>query len=85
LESISVRLGESLDSLALAQDSDDEHRPSSLTNMYSLTSVDDQMQPSHPLEPEPPLEPEIVMLSPPAVLPEEIEVISVRRCHVTIM
>jgi hypothetical protein len=73
LESISVRLGESLDSLALAQDSDDEHRPSSLTNMYSLTSVDDQMQPSHPLEPEPPLEPEIVMLSPPAVLPEEIE------------
>ncbi|XP_011404648.2 PREDICTED: protein prune homolog [Amphimedon queenslandica] len=73
LESISARLGESMDSFALAQDSDEERNktPSpnaSLSNLAdrSISSIDDP----HPH----PLEPQVIVSSPAAILPQESDV-----------
>lgn len=80
LESISVRLGESMDSFALAQDSDDEHSKTyspnpSLTNLCSISSIEER----HTLEGAPippPLEPEVIVstgaMPTPAILPDEV-------------
>lgn len=85
MESISARLGESMDSFALAQDSDEENArnrtPSpntSASNLAdrSLSSIDESNTGSHPSAHPHPLEPEVIVSSPAAILPQEVMVIS---------